>query len=668
MNDFISSPSILNAGQALTSRNGQFMTMVWPDGNFAVLDIGKNKIIWMHDQEAKRAKGAMPYRLELTYDGNLEFRNGSNGLIWESDTRGMGYKPFKFGIMDDGTIAIWDTRSVLMWSDKFYKTCENAQQAFQKDYGGKWADFVTSLHTRSQENRVWKGPRCTPCEEAGTKYKSRYPHIGDSNPGYHQRSTRNTENNIWNALNDCWNANTITDTKPIPNPAPSTAMVDGKAYAVCSNPAAASPADQWGRRWGWDAGSTCVIVSNAQAAPAAANVPAANGPAPATANVPAPAAANVPAANVPAPAALSASAASIAAAIARVAAANVPAANGPAPATANVPAPVAANVPAANVPAPAALSASAASIAAAIARVAAANVPAPKNNVDTVMDQTNIPSDNIFLDNGSIKVGFNMSRGSGIFYISESNSSTNMINSYDTGRFIQQSYCGNPDGSAWPGAGPNGSAKPWAWNPVQGGSYDNQVSKINKWGQTQDCFRSTVTPRNWASTALLPEVEMEQTVCLLRGTLVRCNFLMKYNGTVHHVSKDHELPAMFVDWSFPNLMAYKGNAPWTNKPLSNISPPTHQGPDLKNFYHEDLGERWIAWVNDKNYGIGIYFPHTPRITCYKYYVPGNHAASCCYVAPLMNSGLAPNQKKEYDVYLMIGNLDIIRSVFSTIKK
>ena len=570
MNDFITSPSVLNAGQALKSRNGQFMTMVWPDGNFAVLDIGKNKIIWMHDQEAKRAKGAMPYRLELTNDGNLELKNGSNGLIWESDTRGMGYKPFKFGIMDDGTIAIWDTRSVLMWSDKFHKTCEHAQQAFQKDYGGKWADFVTSLHTRSQENRIWKGPRCTPCDEASKKYKSRYPHIGDNNPGYHQRSTRNTENNIWNAPDDCWNANMITDTKPIP--------------------------------------------------------------------------AAVPGANVPV-------------------------------------APQAA-VPGANVP---------------VAPQAAVNVPYPNKriNIDmgmkawkerrereseqrekdgmereatTVMDKTNIPPDNIFLDNGSIKVGFNMSRGSCIFYISESNSSTNMINSYDTGRFIQQSYYGNPDGSAWPGAGPNGTAKPWAWNPVQGGSHDNQVSKINKWGQSQYCFRSSVTPRNWASTALLPEVEMEQTVCLLRGTLVHCNFMMKYNGTVHHASKDHELPAMFVDWSFPNLMAYKGNAPWTSKPLSNISPPTNQGQDIKNFYHEDLGERWIAWVNDKNYGIGIYFPHTPRITCYKYYVPGNHAASYCYVAPLMNSGLAPNQKLEYDVYLMIGELDIIRSVFSSIKK
>ncbi len=281
----------------------------------------------------------------------------------------------------------------------------------------------------------------------------------------------------------------------------------------------------------------------------------------------------------------------------------------------------------------------------------------------------NIPFDwthnpgQVFIDNGAMKIGFNMNRGSGIFHISESRSQHSLVNNFDTGRLIQQSFYGNADGSVWPGAGPNGSGRPWIWNPVQGGSYDDQASMIERWGATSTCFRSWVRPRHWATTQILNNVRMGQRVCLMGGTMARCRFALHYTGTVRHGLRSHELPAIFADSSLGRLIGYVGNAPWTGGALRDITPPAQQG-NITGSY-TNLSERWVAWArNDSDYALGIFFPHTTRITYYKVVIPGNALASCGYVAPIMDFPLEPQQLLEYDVLLAIGNFNDIRNWFS----
>ena len=67
-----------------------------------------------------------------------------------------------------------------------------------------------------------------------------------------------------------------------------------------------------------------------------------------------------------------------------------------------------------------------------------------------------------YLDNGIVRIGVDKSRGACIGYFAQSKTRRNLLNNYDEGRFIQQSYYGRPDGSRWNG-------KPWVYNPVQGG-------------------------------------------------------------------------------------------------------------------------------------------------------------------------------------------------------
>jgi hypothetical protein len=272
---------------------------------------------------------------------------------------------------------------------------------------------------------------------------------------------------------------------------------------------------------------------------------------------------------------------------------------------------------------------------------------------------------NVFIDNGAMKIGFNMNRGSGMFHISESHSQQSLINNYDTGRLIQQSFYGNADGSVWPGAGPNGSARPWIWNPVQGGSYDNQPSKIEAWGTNGTCFRSWVRPRHWGTTQLLMNIRMSQHVCLLGGTIARCKFRMHYTGTVTHGNRSHELPAIFTDNSLGRLLGYVGDAKyaWHWRALSDITPRSQQSNVTGSYIN--LPERWAAWTrtDGSDYGLGIFFPHTTRVTYYKVDIPGNPSASCGYLAPIMDFPLAPGKLVDYDILIAIGNVHHIRNWF-----
>lgn len=69
--------------------------------------------------------------------------------------------------------------------------------------------------------------------------------------------------------------------------------------------------------------------------------------------------------------------------------------------------------------------------------------------------------DRVYIDNGQVKLGVDRDRGACIGYFSESSPERNLLNHYDTGRFVQQSYYGDADGSTWAG-------NPWHHNPVQG--------------------------------------------------------------------------------------------------------------------------------------------------------------------------------------------------------
>ena len=109
----------------------------------------------------------------------------------------------------------------------------------------------------------------------------------------------------------------------------------------------------------------------------------------------------------------------------------------------------------------------------------------------------------IWLENDRLKVGVLWSHGGAVGWLSKAGSDRNVLNHYDHGRLIQQSYYGNSDGSRW-------AERDWRYNPVQGGSYRGRAAVVEELRSEEATLYCRTVPRHWASGDLLSDCRMEQ--------------------------------------------------------------------------------------------------------------------------------------------------------------
>lgn len=258
-----------------------------------------------------------------------------------------------------------------------------------------------------------------------------------------------------------------------------------------------------------------------------------------------------------------------------------------------------------------------------------------------------------YIDNGLVRLGVDMSRGGSVFYFALADNQVNLLNHRDEGRFIQQSYYGEHDGSTWAGS-------PWTWNPIQGGGSNGLHATVKAQEITQTTIHVVSTPVHWAYGYLMPELEMEEMITL-EDSVAHLHYTFRNNGekaTDHPVSH-HEMPAVFVDYNYRHLRFYDGDKPWTWGEMRDVIP------GWPNEYY-DRTEDWSAFVNEEGYGIGVYTPGSLPITAYQYgkgASTGSKGDDCSYFAPLRQFAITKGMTVEYDVYVTIGQLKEIRSRF-----
>lgn len=263
--------------------------------------------------------------------------------------------------------------------------------------------------------------------------------------------------------------------------------------------------------------------------------------------------------------------------------------------------------------------------------------------------------DLVFIENDSLRVGVRKSSGGGIAWISAASSKQNLINDFDRGRLIQQSYYGAADGSLW-------NKQPWRWNPVQGGDWKGNGAKLLELKAKPDSLFAATLPKHWASGDDLKECRMEQSL-RIDGPLLLVKYKFAYTGDKKHPLADQEIPAIFVQPEFDQLVIYSGDKPWSGDDV------TKSKPGWPNEF-KPMTENWAAYLNADGFGLGAHVPKAKKLTCYRFGDGDAKKGACSYFAPLVQFAVEPGSLPgvpgfvfEYDLAVTLGTLEQIRSRF-----
>lgn len=324
----------------------------------------------------------------------------------------------------------------------------------------------------------------------------------------------------------------------------------------------------------------------------------------------------------------------------------------------------------------------------------------------------------LYIHGKTVKLGVNLKLGGAIDYLSSVNQGValysdmgnvyvgqsakdkmyveddvNLINAHDTGRLVQQSFygtkgdsldepqddyeCGLFDHDGNP-ATPDVA---WPYNPVQGGDMYQNLSQLVDVQFTDTRIYIKVRPMDWAKSGSITPFYMENVYEILEDPLYGeyvsvTNKSTDFSGYVHDNVRDQELPAFYGITPLGRLAAYKGGEPWTDKSIS---------------YDDNLGfwspgtsanrfratENWIAWLNEDDWGIGLYVPDVENmlvgrneytVDMSNIGVDPSGAVSCTYTAPLGKFSMPTYDSFTYRYYLKLDNVTYSRALFQSLRE
>jgi len=264
-----------------------------------------------------------------------------------------------------------------------------------------------------------------------------------------------------------------------------------------------------------------------------------------------------------------------------------------------------------------------------------------------------------YLDNGTIRLGVNLSKGGAITYLSPSGSSANMINNHDLGRQVQQSYYSGPSDYHPAGTTQHPNWSPFPWNPIQvGDSYGNpgQVLENSNGGGV---IYTRSTPMQWSLQNVPDEAVFEQW-SRVEGPAVRSHvrLTMQRTDTTLYPRYGQELPAVYSVGTLFRTFSYTGTQPFTSDALTEV-PGTWPSTSIR------ATEGWAALVNNSLWGLGVRHPDAKQFTA-GYYTTGNPGTGAeyddntGYLAPNHFEILDHNLVYEYDFDLIVGTVNDIR--------
>lgn len=292
----------------------------------------------------------------------------------------------------------------------------------------------------------------------------------------------------------------------------------------------------------------------------------------------------------------------------------------------------------------------------------------------------------------------------------------NLVNYYDAGRQIQQSFYSDVGGSKKETKGENGYTRYfcttadddgyyWPYNPVQGGDCHCNISQIVDFKRTENSLYVRCKPLDWAGNNAVTDSYMENLYVINNGMVYVTNRFTNFAGfTGMETLNAHvlELPATYIAHPLNTLVTYQGESPWTNDKTGLVYQSDlkswKSGADVIYKHPED----WFAWVNDDRFGVGMYIPEMTifasgrSVTSTSIQEAGNSNAfnspmgnkdklaynkkeayynfqSCYttntdYTAPEINTVMIDYLPFQYQYVLSVDYLDVIRNNFKNVYK
>jgi len=267
--------------------------------------------------------------------------------------------------------------------------------------------------------------------------------------------------------------------------------------------------------------------------------------------------------------------------------------------------------------------------------------------------------DYLELDNGKLRIRMDtLDFGGAITYLSLSDQDRNIINTYDRGREIQQSYYAGQnldrivDGQhpAW---------SPWPWNPIQVGDAYGNSSVVIDTDITDGVAYTKTIPLLWDMNNEQGECHIEQWTSLNGYSVHVRNKLTCFRTDsiwTQVIAKHQELPAVYTIGDLSNLYTYIGSSPWQDQPLTKI---INNGPP---WAYWTTNENWAATVDASDWGLGVYNASSTL------FAGGIHRngygetsdPSTSYMTPIATVSLGKTSVYEYEYDIFVGSLDQIR--------
>ncbi|MFD2573879.1 hypothetical protein ACFSUS_24800 [Spirosoma soli] len=287
--------------------------------------------------------------------------------------------------------------------------------------------------------------------------------------------------------------------------------------------------------------------------------------------------------------------------------------------------------------------------------------PVKKSRVLSNARQAAVQSGLQTIENNQIRVGINTNYGGAITYLAFKDTrngnvrTENIVNNYDLGRQVQIGIYSGPEdysrrgAEAWVGLG---------WNPIQAGDVYGNPAKVLTVEKQQNLLYVKSIPTQFAINNEPGEVTIEHWIRLENNVVkVHAKIVMFRSDKRQFTARQQEFPCIYANGEYHNIWYYRRGKPYSNDDLDLARPPMDYGEVLPT-------EPWMASVNDKGYGVGLYVPGVYEWKKGYFgteYAGDEFSAESAYIGATNSVLLDHNMTYEWDYELVLGHITEIRS-------